>query len=185
MNNQRLFLFWPIFFECGDEADPASLSADAPQRATRRFEIRLGWSEYKAGQWLTKRISDAYLTTASEEQLPPRESFRFRGVRLGSDILIDAQRYVDGELVPASRNGWQFCFTPDGRVFFVRYPSPPLAPVNGTHSRFMRLERLEDPHAPFELPAEPTWIAGVSSRPSTTRGRPCCTCRGGCPSRFA
>jgi hypothetical protein len=64
--NRRLYLFWPLFSIKAHSTPPEK---DNPLPPSKYFEIQLGWSEYKNGRWLPKRVTSQRI----QSQVPYKE----------------------------------------------------------------------------------------------------------------
>lgn len=71
--NQRLYLFWPIFLE---KAEQVENDGGEPEKLNY-YEIRMAWTEYREGQWLSRQVSNSHIETAKVVNLPAREKFAF------------------------------------------------------------------------------------------------------------
>ncbi|MFF3838107.1 neuraminidase-like domain-containing protein [Streptomyces sp. NPDC001930] len=67
MWDRHLYAFWPTFIPAGESQEIKSLpdgSEDNKLRNSPKYwQIQLNWSEYRNGQWTTKRVSNETLTT--------------------------------------------------------------------------------------------------------------------------
>jgi peptidoglycan hydrolase-like protein with peptidoglycan-binding domain len=101
--NRRLFLFWPIFSEQADQLElkmsDGALSGTTP---TRHWQVKLAWSERKAGAWTTKRVSRESPGLYWDKAVG-RESFRFRTLVDDGDNLVVGHVHPGPLLPPA----WQ------------------------------------------------------------------------------
>ena len=97
IHNRRLFLFWPKFIEKAVEqttqmtqdvnlsGSDSHVTADPPNRY---YEIRMGWTQYRHGQWQEARISSAFVETGKRPVLRPKGKFYFH-----------SQKSEDGDLL--------------------------------------------------------------------------------------
>ncbi|KAI1840644.1 hypothetical protein JX266_013151 [Neoarthrinium moseri] len=100
-----------------DRPEPVSLYIDQAQVAApkpkRIWEITMGWTEFVAGSWSPKRMSqgscDVEITNASATQF--RMDPKFSGSKLDKlNIIISSAPDVDGAAAGATRSGtFEFC----------------------------------------------------------------------------
>ncbi len=65
--NHQLFLFWPIFTEVPDEAGNSAVKVPAPgqtsftpDKTKKRLRLQMAFSQYRQGQWMSKKVSKSY-----------------------------------------------------------------------------------------------------------------------------
>ncbi len=81
--NRRLYIFWPIFMKAQDEEQgiPEEVADPEDKKPLLYWQIKLGWSEYKNGKWLPKKISLEYISrdyTRFGFKIPNQSEFVFR-----------------------------------------------------------------------------------------------------------
>ncbi|MFZ3495475.1 neuraminidase-like domain-containing protein [Streptomyces sp. 5.8] len=67
MWNGQLYVFWPTFIPAGEAQEikqlPDGTEAGKLSHSPRYWQIQLNWSEYRNGNWTTKRVSTDSLST--------------------------------------------------------------------------------------------------------------------------
>jgi len=76
---ERLFLIWPIFTKEAEGKNQNSNNTILQER----WKIQLGWSEYKDGKWLSKKMSEDALLLKYATKLQDKKQFYFR---VNSDV---------------------------------------------------------------------------------------------------
>ncbi len=121
VHNRRLYLFWPIFKEKAAEirnndlkveTEGFELTKDVDPKVPRKFyQIHLAWSEYKHGNWSSKRISNTFVKTGNFSMLPKRSKFYFWAhIDTNNSLIIVPYPYYEQFIFPGFNELDQFRF---------------------------------------------------------------------------
>ncbi|MFC9590861.1 neuraminidase-like domain-containing protein [Streptomyces sp. NPDC056944] len=120
MWDKQLYAFWPTFIPAGEAQEIKTLPDGTDENkivpSPKYWQIQLNWSEYRHGQWTTKRVSGESLHT--NPSLPPGWEpyldWRFDPAARDPYLFVPASDFYSGDPVVWCNYGQLFYLTLGG-----------------------------------------------------------------------
>lgn len=133
--NRRLYIFWPVFTEKADPASNTLPPANQPFNEPMKYwEIKLAWSERKAGKWSAKKTSSGSVRDWYDKIANYYLRSNFSGDQL--EILLSHSLTFDGVTYYGP---WKYVFDPSrpDPTSWLGYVTTPIPMPTGTIKDYM------------------------------------------------